>query len=472
LSGYRIPGPLGLRPEQDSIDDGTSCLARTPPPGPIGLNSGTGSSPFSQFDRIDAVRRAIDRSHSIYIVRLTAIFAGIDITPILAGLWETAKQAGFVVGGFTALGAVGGALLSGGVGTIPGAMAGAGVGVVVLNLMGLEELISEIPEQIASIVDPYRAGVSEAWRAPDSPERESSAIESAASRFAEGHVALSLAALGAVIAYASRGKGRPLKEILEKSKLKNAAEWLESNAPRLKERLDARARGEGGHPSSGSSQAQPALSRPRPEAERIREPSAQPKKAPPRNRLQQVEIPCFNPYDRPTFQSMSPARQRKFLENYAKQLRRQQEAINSMTADEFQAARQLFNSAGRGGAQALQNDARQRFEERLENRIRDSLLSKVPPGAPVDPETLLEAAETRAAEIMKDLDVLHVPDMVAGGSSKTAIQMGDRGVNRAIGGSWGARIQDIDLAASRAVITRDRHALMNVKLEVCRGRLP
>src|SRR5262245_54089317 len=45
MAGARQPGPWGLEPDPIEIDPGTSCLDRTPRPGPVGLGGQWGPSP-------------------------------------------------------------------------------------------------------------------------------------------------------------------------------------------------------------------------------------------------------------------------------------------------------------------------------------------------------------------------------------------------------------------------------------------
>ena len=79
-------------------------------------------------------------------------------------------------------------------------------------------------------------------------------------------------------------------------------------------------------------------------------------------------------------------------------------------------------------------------------------------------------AAREAADMMKGLDALHTPDMVAGGfNSPTPAGMGNASANRSIGGQWpqNARVAGLDAAAREAAGELGENALMNVRLTRC-----
>ena len=79
-------------------------------------------------------------------------------------------------------------------------------------------------------------------------------------------------------------------------------------------------------------------------------------------------------------------------------------------------------------------------------------------------------AAREAADMMKGLEALHTPDMVAGGyHSPTPTDMGNASANRSIGGQWpqNARVAGLDAAARETVGELGETAAMNVKLTRC-----
>ena len=79
-------------------------------------------------------------------------------------------------------------------------------------------------------------------------------------------------------------------------------------------------------------------------------------------------------------------------------------------------------------------------------------------------------AAREAADMMKGLDALHTPDMVAGGyHSPTPTGMGNASANRSIGSQWpqNTRVAGLDAAAREAFGELGETAAMNVKLTRC-----
>jgi hypothetical protein len=187
------------------------------------------------------------------------------------------------------------------------------------------------------------------------------------------------------------------------------------------------------------------------------------------NRLKEHKPPCFHPYDKAKFDRMSPAQQKKYLQDYSRQLQRQQDGINSMSATEFKAARDAYASFGRNPlADGAQASMRTEFRAELADSIRSSLRRGGMPSAQAGAE-----ASRRSGELMKKLSALHDPDMVAGGwHHPKPTGMGRSDVNSSIGAGWGqnGRIGGMDAAADEAVRGGNGDAKMNTKLEVCRGK--
>ena len=189
--------------------------------------------------------------------------------------------------------------------------------------------------------------------------------------------------------------------------------------------------------------------------------------------LAKHNVPCFHPYDKKNYNAMSEAERRKYLENYNKQLQRQQDAINEMSVADYKAAREAFNKYGRNpAAEAAQESVRKNFEKDLKNSIARSLRSNG-----LSPEQADVESITRSKQLMEKLAALHEPDMVAGGWTQPDPKaMGRSDVNSSIGGSWGtsdnssSRVAGMDRSADKAIAGGKADAKMNVKLETCRGK--
>ncbi len=188
-------------------------------------------------------------------------------------------------------------------------------------------------------------------------------------------------------------------------------------------------------------------------------------------KLPEHKVPCFHPYDKKNFKNMTPAQQRAYLDEYAKQLRRQQDTINSMSASEFKAAREAYSANGRNPlADAMQGDLRDNFERDIKSSIRQSIRKNNPDMSIRESN---EIASQKTGEIMNKLVALHEPDMVSGGYNQPDPKhMGRADVNSSIGGSWnqGGRLGGIDSSVDNAIAQGKGEHKMNLKLEVCRGK--
>lgn len=182
-------------------------------------------------------------------------------------------------------------------------------------------------------------------------------------------------------------------------------------------------------------------------------------------KLKKHEVPCFNPRNK-KFKSMNPQKQREYLTEYARQLRRQQDAINGMTATQFKEARNLFSSQKRNpAAAAAQSNMRAAYSSRIQKSINGSLRRKG-----VGARDAKTQAASRTAEVMQTLAALHEPDMVAGGwHQPEPSAMGRADVNSSIGGSWNqrSRLDGLDTAANDAMGSQNGDARMNVEMKPC-----
>jgi len=191
--------------------------------------------------------------------------------------------------------------------------------------------------------------------------------------------------------------------------------------------------------------------------------------------LSEVKVAAFNPYQGKAYQQMTNAEKKNYLKEYNRQLKRQQDAINDMSAEEFVLAREKYTELKRNPeALKMQKDFRTSFKSQVSRSIYQSLQVKnkqLPSEQRVSAKELKAVAKERANKISENLAALHEPDMVAGGWHKeTPSAMGDATVNKSIGGSWSsARINAIEGAAKKAIENGQGSSKMNVKLEVSRG---
>jgi hypothetical protein len=181
------------------------------------------------------------------------------------------------------------------------------------------------------------------------------------------------------------------------------------------------------------------------------------------------KVPCFHPFDKKKFMRMSKEDQKAYLKHMAAQLKRQEDAINSLTASKYKEARDLFRAVNRNpAADAAQAASRKRFRLDLQASIKESL-QRTGMGAA---QAKAESAK-RAEEVMDKLVALHEPDMVAGGWIQSEPNgMGRSDVNSSIGASWNQndRVSGMDREAERAIKSGRGDQKMNVKLEPCRGK--
>jgi hypothetical protein len=180
-------------------------------------------------------------------------------------------------------------------------------------------------------------------------------------------------------------------------------------------------------------------------------------------------VPCFCPYRNDKWGKMSRDEKNDYLKEYNKQLMKQQDAINEMTADEYLAARDAYKEFGRNPlSDELQSDFRQDFEEDITRNIQTSLERQG-----MDPDLARKEASLRAEGVMKKLAALHNPDQVAGGwNDPNPTGMGRSDVNSAIGGSWphNDRLATMDEQAKLARQSGNGNVKLNVRLKVCTSR--
>ena len=168
----------------------------------------------------------------------------------------------------------------------------------------------------------------------------------------------------------------------------------------------------------------------------------------PRERVDQVlDLLEFDPVANKAYQNLTNVTDRKrFLKEYAKQMDRQIEMLNSMTANELKAAREAFEARKaltKSGRNPQAADAQRvfgdRFAERVENSILESYLKNNRDN--LSYVELQAKAKAKASEIKSKLNALHEPDNVIGGFfTPEPSRMGLSSVNKSIGASWNSRV--------------------------------
>ena len=193
-------------------------------------------------------------------------------------------------------------------------------------------------------------------------------------------------------------------------------------------------------------------------------------------KIPKKEPKCFEPRNSEKYKKMSEAEKKKYLQEYHNQLKRQEDAINNMSAKDFANARSQFNKTklvsrtndGRNPkAAAAQNAYRSKRANAIERSIYESSIRNNPK---IDPKIAESNAAAQTEKIMDSLAALHEPDMVAGGwHEPKPSALGDKGVNSAIGGSWNqkGRVTLLEKAAADAITRGDGSDMMNVELTIC-----
>lgn len=119
-------------------------------------------------------------------------------------------------------------------------------------------------------------------------------------------------------------------------------------------------------------------------------------------------------------------------DEFARQLRGQQDGLNNLTVDDFINNRDDYLANGRSAESArAQREFRERALQEKIDELEDSGLS-------------IDDATEQAEEWMSTRAALHDPDQVAGGFGTNVTGMGDSRINSSLGSQWRTRIDDID----------------------------
>jgi hypothetical protein len=155
------------------------------------------------------------------------------------------------------------------------------------------------------------------------------------------------------------------------------------------------------------------------------------------------------------------------MKEFDRQLRDQQDGLNSMTVGEYLDRRAEYERLSRDGVSdgMAQKDARDKLASKISTNIEKKL--QIEGMSPIEAEA--EAAR-RTKGVMRNLAALHNPDLVAGGEDKIK-RVANAPINSSIGSQWKDRVADVDASARKAAgdpaVGRD--AKMDVKMEPCRS---
>ncbi|KPC11323.1 DUF6861 domain-containing protein [Pseudomonas syringae] len=180
---------------------------------------------FMGGNRIDSVKTAMRLSYPIIESNLKRKWASIEIEQILPVLLQLVKEVAMILGGSVAVGTiaggVGGAIFFG-VGAVPGAAAGAGIGLQVGNLillaLGLSSIAEYFYQGLPACLSAFQEGFATAWHADEGLKPEGldptggsayviqERIDRAAQQIAKGQEQLVLLLFTAIVTYMTRGQ--------------------------------------------------------------------------------------------------------------------------------------------------------------------------------------------------------------------------------------------------------------------------
>lgn len=156
---------------------------------------------------------------------------------------------------------------------------------------------------------------------------------------------------------------------------------------------------------------------------------------------------------------------------YDRQLKQHEDGLNNMTVDEYMKNRSRWDQMKRAGTGAEQAKARADAIAEMARANSDALRKAGMSRAEAAVEGMKQAQNTA-----KSMDVLHSPDLSAGGSATGTTGLGDKGVNRSIGSNWGQnqdaskvgdRVRTMDESAKGVPPAERANTKMNVKLKRC-----
>ncbi|KPW72753.1 hypothetical protein NLO85_08970 [Pseudomonas savastanoi] len=215
-------------------------------------------------NRIDYVKAAMRLSYPIIESNLKRKWASIEIEQILPVLLQLVKEVAMILGGSVAVGTVAGGVAGAfffGVGAVPVAAAGAGIGLQVGNLilmaLGLSSIAEYFYKGLPACLSTLQEGFATAWHADEGLKPEGldptggsayeiqERIDRAARQIAKGQEQLVLLLFTAIVTYMTRGQvkagiiGSMDSIAVRSAKLqaeisnKQFANWLARNERRL-----------------------------------------------------------------------------------------------------------------------------------------------------------------------------------------------------------------------------------------------
>lgn len=170
------------------------------------------------------------------------------------------------------------------------------------------------------------------------------------------------------------------------------------------------------------------------------------------------EIDCFEPPDGPS---------KDEIEEFEKQLEEQRDAINDIPPDQLVKKMETYENIGRGAKDAA--DRKMARDAWANNRASEVVNKK--------PGTTRDAARAAARSEIKTMDVIHTPDLSAGGTGRVSPNnggLGPRSANRSIGSQWSkggnntdgkTRLEQLKEHAQKA---KEKGERTNVDLRLCK----
>lgn len=188
-------------------------------------NTATQAYGYMGGNRIDYVKAAMRHSYPITESNLKRKWASIEIEEILPVLLQLVKEVAMILGGSVTVGAIAGGIAGAaffGVGAVPVAAAGAGIGLQVGNLilltLGLSSIAEFFYQGLPACLSTLQEGFATAWHADEGLKPEGldpsggsayeiqERIDRAARQFAKGQEQLVLLLFIAIVTYMTRGQ--------------------------------------------------------------------------------------------------------------------------------------------------------------------------------------------------------------------------------------------------------------------------
>ena len=213
--------------------------------------------------RVVCVRKALDDSVTLARSMVAKALMGVEISTVWDILIGVCRDIALYYGGSvltgSVIGGVGGAFF-GGVGAVPGTIAGASSGAAIggwiLGLLGLRALVQDLVGTLPRALQYYQQGIQEAWGSSENrscsgpAEWNHGSLSQATFLLANGHVQMVIALLSALMLWISRGRGEranALQSINQSARLgPKFAKWIEVNEEKLHTLLASRSRQGGG----------------------------------------------------------------------------------------------------------------------------------------------------------------------------------------------------------------------------------